>query len=144
MMNLLPNQNSQKGNKAPTKNYGRWTKTKHHLFNQGCIIHGWGKWNSIKDVISTQDNIQVKDFAVAFEKRHPEKKQDLIREHALLLQGKMTKQFCSKKNCFNAVKRSGKCSNHLWLKRSILGCIKTAKTGEFVTNMVLPFILVNS
>jgi len=143
-MILLPKQNSQKGDQAPSKIFGYWTKNEHHLFIRGCIIHGWGKWNSIIERISTRDNLQVKSHAVAFGKRHPEKKQELIREHASLLHGKKTKQLCSKKNCFNAVKKSGKCSYHLRLRCSVVGCIKAAKKGEFVTNMVLPFILVNS
>ncbi|KAL3764612.1 hypothetical protein ACHAW5_000487 [Stephanodiscus triporus] len=61
---------------------GSWTKEEHHLFEDGCILHGWGNWKKIQEVIPTRDRHQVKSHAQKYEKNHPEGKERLQREHA--------------------------------------------------------------
>ncbi|KAL7428146.1 hypothetical protein ACHAXH_002265, partial [Discostella pseudostelligera] len=83
---------TRKGNETPSKNIGAWTEDEQHLFAQGCVLHGWGKWNLIKDMIPTRDRFQVKSHAQKFGRSHPEMKEALIKDHSLHIQGKTKKE----------------------------------------------------
>lgn len=85
---------TRKSDETPSKNFGVWTEDEQHLFSQGCILHGWGKWNLIKDMIPTRDRFQVKSHAQKFARSHPEMKDELIRSHHSLFTqaSKMTKR----------------------------------------------------
>jgi hypothetical protein len=86
----------------------RWTKDERHLFNQGCILHGWGNWKRIKKMTPTRDLTQVKRHASRLD---PNMKQALIRDHHLARM-KKRRLICSAVGCRNRTKSKGVCHDH--------------------------------
>mmetsp|Transcript_5901 Transcript_5901/g.14783 ORF Transcript_5901/g.14783 Transcript_5901/m.14783 type:complete len:915 (-) Transcript_5901:132-2876(-) len=64
---------------------GAWTEKEQTLFEDGCLLHGWGNWKSIELMIPTRDRKQVKSHAQKFQKHHGEKKKELDLEHRRLV-----------------------------------------------------------
>jgi SHAQKYF class myb-like DNA-binding protein len=61
---------------------GAWTECEQNLFEDGCILHGWGDWKNIHEMIPTRDRHQVKSHAQKFAKHYPEMRERLQKEHA--------------------------------------------------------------
>jgi SHAQKYF class myb-like DNA-binding protein len=61
---------------------GAWTEYEQNLFEDGCILHGWGDWKRIHEMIPTRDRHQVKSHAQKFAKHYPEMRERLQKEHA--------------------------------------------------------------
>ena len=60
---------------------GIWTEAEQLLFEDGCILHGWGNWKIIQEMIPTRDRHQVKSHAQKFGKFHPEGREGLQRAY---------------------------------------------------------------
>eukprot|EP00571_Detonula_confervacea_P009121 CAMPEP_0172317988 /NCGR_PEP_ID=MMETSP1058-20130122/33532_1 /TAXON_ID=83371 /ORGANISM="Detonula confervacea, Strain CCMP 353" /LENGTH=887 /DNA_ID=CAMNT_0013032697 /DNA_START=260 /DNA_END=2920 /DNA_ORIENTATION=+ len=60
---------------------GTWTQNEQQLFENGCILHGWGNWKNIEAMIPTRDRMQCKSHAQKFQKHHPKEKNRLENEH---------------------------------------------------------------
>ena len=60
---------------------GIWTEAEQLLFEEGCILHGWGNWKNIQEMIPTRDRHQVKSHAQKYGKFHPEGREGLQRAY---------------------------------------------------------------
>lgn len=60
---------------------GTWTEAEQLLFEDGCILHGWGNWKIIHEMIPTRDRHQVKSHAQKYGKFHPEGREGLQRAY---------------------------------------------------------------
>jgi len=65
---------------------GPWSYHEHRLFEQGCIMYGWGNWKKIQEAIPCRTKDQCKSHGQKFLKHHPNEKDRLIMEHRKMLQ----------------------------------------------------------
>ena len=58
-----------------------WNASENSLFKEGIKLHGWGAWNKIEAHIPTRSKIQIKSHAQKLKTNHPEKVEQLKKEH---------------------------------------------------------------
>ena len=63
-------------------NQGTWFPDEKTLFEQGVILHGWANWRSIQtNFVTTRKISQIKSHAQKLKTNHPEKVEQLKKEH---------------------------------------------------------------
>ena len=69
---------------------GKWTDAECAQFEKGIIIHGWGKWIQVGQLVKTRSITQIKSHAQKFQKCHPDEVKRLQKEHSRFVAKVMT------------------------------------------------------
>ena len=71
---------------------GKWTDAECAQFEKGIILHGWGKWTQVGQLVNTRSSTQIKSHAQKFQKCHPDEVKRLQKEHSRYPRGMATRQ----------------------------------------------------
>ena len=72
---------------------GKWTDAECAQFEKGIIIHGWGKWIQVGQLVKTRSITQIKSHAQKFQKYRPDEVKRLQKEHSrFVAKGMATRQ----------------------------------------------------
>mmetsp|Transcript_12422 Transcript_12422/g.26431 ORF Transcript_12422/g.26431 Transcript_12422/m.26431 type:complete len:231 (-) Transcript_12422:340-1032(-) len=64
---------------------GPWSFHEHRLFEQGCIMYGWGSWKKIAEAIPGRTRDQCKSHGQKYGHGHPNEKARLIAENKKMI-----------------------------------------------------------
>ena len=72
---------------------GKWTDAECAQFEKGIIIHGWGKWIQVGQLVKTRSITRIKSHAQKFQQWHPDEVKRLQKEHSrFVAKGMATRQ----------------------------------------------------
>lgn len=60
---------------------GPWSELEHSQFEKGIIVHGWGNWQQMVNLIPTRSKIQIKSHAQKFRKHRGDQCKILFKLH---------------------------------------------------------------
>ena len=69
----------------PTLNK-RWSNVEKTQFEQGVIVHGWGKWRKIGRYVKTRNKKQISGYAAKMTQNNPGEKERMLKLHSNYLE----------------------------------------------------------